>query len=63
MVGVFATDDEILARLAQQITVTMDEAQVGVVGRGPRVGEEHMVKLGGGNLHQRTCQFDSGLGA
>ena len=57
VVGVLATDDLLLVGLAEQVVIAFHQAQVGIVGLGAGVGEEHMVELRRGDLHQGPGQL------
>ena len=58
VIAVAARDDDLLVRLAEQAPVVADEADDGVVGLGPGIGEEHPVEAGRRQLAQLAGQLD-----
>ena len=61
VIGILATDNVFLFRLALQIVIAMYQAQVGVVGFRPGIGEKHMVELRRCYIDQCLGQFHRGL--
>ena len=62
VVGVLAADDELPTRLVDEVEVAVDQADVGVVGLGTRIGEKDVVEPFRQHCNEALRHLDGDVG-